>query len=208
LDDRVLRFGFARVRHRNRAVTARDLEDLALQNSPDIVQARAVVRRGYIKLIVVMRGENPQPSAAQVRELRRILLEAAPASLSVPDALRIEGPRVRRLQIEVALRVETLDQAGALGEFVKQQLNRFFDTAIGGVDKDGWPLGLNPSEDDIAFALVDAPHLESIADVQLHESLGDGKVRPWPTEALKETELVQLADDPVRIEFETAEVFA
>ena len=205
LDERVLRFGFARLRHRNRVVTARDIEDLALQSSPDIVQARAVVRRGFLKLVVVMRGDDPQPTAAQVRELRRFLLEAAPASLSAPGALRIEGPKVRRLQIELELRIETLDHAGELGEFVKQQLRSIFDTATGGVDKDGWPLGLNPSEDDIAYALIDAPHLESIGNVKLREIVGDDEARPWPG-TVKETEIVMLADDPVRIEFETAEV--
>lgn len=204
LDQRVLRFGFARLRHRNRAVTARDLEDLALQSSPDIVQARAVVRRGYIKLVIVMRGENPQPTAAQVRELRRLLLDAAPASLSAPGALRIEGPQVHVLQIELALRVESLDHAGELGEFVSAHVERFFDTATGGIDKDGWPLGVNPTEDDIAFALIDAPHLESIGSVKLRE-IDDGTTRDWP-EKLKETDIVVLADDPVRIEFETAEV--
>jgi hypothetical protein len=205
LDERVLRFGFARLRHRNRAVTARDIEDLALQSSPDIVQARAVVRRGFLKLVIVMRGDDPQPTAAQVRELRRLLLESAPASLSAPGALRIEGPKVRRLQIELDLRIETLDHAGELGEFVKHELRSLFDTASGGVDEDGWPLGLNPTEDDIAFALIDAPHLESLGNIKLRESVGEGEVRPWP-ETVKETEIVMLADDPVRIEFETAEV--
>jgi hypothetical protein len=151
-----------------------------------------------------MRGENPQPTAAQVRELRRLLLDAAPASLSAPGALRIEGPKVRPLRIELTLRVEMLDHAGELGEFVKSQLKRLFDTATGGIDDDGWPLGVNPSEDDIAFALIDAPHLESIGSVKLRELAG-GKVREWPN-TLKETEIVMLAEDPVRIEFETAEV--
>jgi hypothetical protein len=204
-DDRVLRFGFARLRHRNRAVTAHDIEDLALQSSQDIVQARTFVRRGYIRLVVVMRGKNPQPNAAQVRELRRLLLDSAPISLSAPGALRIEGPKVRRLRIELDLLVETLDHAGALAAFIKKKLNSFFDTAVGGPDKDGWALGVNPSEEDIAFALIDAPFLESISDVKLHEITDDGKVLP-ALEALKATELVTLADDPIRIDFRTAEV--
>lgn len=205
LDERVLRFGFARLRHRNRAVTARDLEDLALQSSPDIVQARAIVGRGFVKLVIVMRGDDPQPTAAQIRELRRFLLESAPAALSAPGALRIEGPKVRRLQIALELRIETLDHAGALGEFVEQQLKSLFDTASGGIDKDGWPLGLDPTEDDIAFVLIDAPHLESIGDVKLREVVSDNEMRPWEG-PVKANEIVMLADDLVRIEFETAEV--
>ncbi|HSK62780.1 MAG TPA: hypothetical protein VK893_03030, partial [Pyrinomonadaceae bacterium] len=205
LDERVLRFGFARLRHRNRAVTVRDIEDLALQSSPDIVQARAVVRRGSLRLVIVMRGDDPQPAAAQVRELRRFLLEAAPAALSTPGALQIEGPKVRQLRIDLSLRIESLDHAGAIGEFVEQRLKSLFDTATGGIDNDGWPLGLNPTEDDIAFALIDAPNLESIGDVKLRESVAEGDVRPWPG-TVKATEIVMLAEDPVRIEFKTAEV--
>ncbi len=203
--DRVLRFGFARLRHRDRAVTAGDIEDLALQSSPDIVQAHAFERRGYIRLVVVMRGKNPQPNAPQIRELRRLLLAAAPISLSAPGALRIEGPTIRRLRIDLELEVETLDYAGALTDFVKQRLATFFDAATGGTDKDGWALGLNPTEGEIALALIDAPRLESIKDVKLREITDDGEVLP-SLETLKGNELVMLADDPVRIQFETAEV--
>ena len=134
-DDRVLRFGYARLRHRDRAVTLHDLEDLAVQSSPDIVQARALVRRGSIRLVVVMKGSNPAPAAAQVRELSRLLLASAPVSLSAPNALQVKGPEVRSLRIELHLRVETLDHAGDLGRYVKARLADFFDTATGGIDQ-------------------------------------------------------------------------
>lgn len=203
-DERVLRFGFARLRHRSRAVTAEDLEDLTLQSLPDIAQARAFVRRGYIRLVVVMRGKNPVPNAAQIRELRRLLLDAAPASLGAPKVLRIEGPGIRRLRIELQLLVDSLDQAGQLSSSVKKKLGAFFDTATGGLDKDGWALGANPSEEDIALAISDAPYLESIENVNLYEITEDG--RELPLAAPGPREIVMLADDPIRIQFETAEV--
>jgi hypothetical protein len=204
-DDRVLQFGYARLRHRDRAVTLHDLEDLAVQSSPDIVQARAVARRDSIRLVVVMKGRNPVPTAAQARELRRLLLASAPMSLSAPNALRIEGPGVRRLRIRLQLRVERLDYAGALGRYVTGRLAGFFDTATGGIDKDGWAIGLSPSADDIAFVLIDAPHLDSIEDVTLYEIALDGSEKLWP-DTLKPTELAMLAKDSIRIQFETAEV--
>lgn len=205
--ERVLRFGFARLRHRRRAVTARDIEDLALQSSPDIVQARVLVRHRAIRLIVVMRGKDPRPNAAQVRELRRLLLEAGPASLGATDFLRIEGPKVRRLRVELQLLVKALDRAGALSVFVKQKLARFFDTATGGTDGAGWALGADPSEADIALAISGAPELESIADVARRVITDDGKAQVWP-ETLKATEIAMLADDPIRLQFETTEVMA
>ncbi len=204
-DGRVLRFGFARLRHRNRAVTPQDLEDLALESSPDIAQARCFFRPGFIRLVIVMRGKNPSPNAAQIRELHRLLTAVAPPSLSEQRALRILGPSPRRLRVGLTLRVESLDSAGALSEDVKKRLVALFDTATGGSDGDGWALGTNPSEEDIALALVDANNLESIAKVTFHEVAGNGLEQAWPA-TLKPSGLVVLDKDPVRIQFVTSEV--
>jgi hypothetical protein len=205
--ERVLRFGVARLRHRNRAVTADDFEDLVLQSSPDIVQARCFLRRGFVRLVVVMRGSNPVPNAAQVRELRRLLLAASPASLGAPNALRIGGPAIRLLRVDLRLRVASLDDTGAVARSAKQRIAALFDTAAGGVEQDGWQLGGNPGEADIALALADTARLEGIADVTLREIAGDGAELPW-TETIKPTELVVLAEDAIRVEFETVEVMA
>jgi hypothetical protein len=176
-----------------------------LGSSPDIVQARCLIRGDRVRLVVVMRGTNPQPNAAQIRELRRLLLDAAPPSLAALNALRIEGPVVRRLRIDLELRVATLDHAGAVAQEVKRRLTGLFDTAIGGVDKDGWALGENPTEGDVALALIDTPRLDSIAGVGLREDQRDGREGAWP-ETIRTNELVMLADDPVRLHFATAEV--
>lgn len=211
-DERVLRFGTARLRHRGRAVTAHDFEDLALESSPDIVQARCFVYPGHVRLIVIMRGEKPQPNAAQVRELRSLLLESAPASLSVRGALKITGPRVRRLRVILDLLVASLDYAGEVSRTVQQRIKDLFDTATGGADNDGWPLGATPSDEDIALALVDTRRLEGIEGVSLREVMSDGSERPWPDavkpDAVKPGELVALDDDAVRIAFKTVEVIA
>jgi predicted phage baseplate assembly protein len=206
-DDRVLRFGFAKIRHRRRAVTARDVEDLALQSSPDFAQARCLVRRGYARLILVMRGANPQPNKSQIRELRRLLLDVSPVALAAPGALRIEGPAVRKLRIELTLRIPTLDQAGDVGRDVKKRLARLFDTVEGGTDGQGWPLGQSPTDGDIAYALLDVVSLESVADVALRESKGRRLDAPWH-ESFKPNELAVLAEDPLRLSFVTAEVMA
>ena len=198
-DERVVRFGTARLRHRSRAVTARDFEDLALESSPDIVQARCFTGRGGVRLVVVMRGKDPQPNAAEVRELRRLLLADAPASLAAHDALRIGGPRIRRLRVVLKPRVATLDHAGDVARAVQQKIEALFDTTT-------WLLGTTPKEEDIARAIIDTRHLEGLGDVQLREVLPEGE-RPWK-DAVKRNELVMLDDDPLRLEFETVEVIS
>lgn len=112
---------------------------------------------------------------------------------------------VRRLRMDLELEVATLDHAGAVAQEVKWRLTALFDTAIGGVDKEGWALGENPTEGDITLALIDAPRLDSIAGLGLREDQREGREGAWP-ETIRANELVMLADDPVRFHFATAEV--
>lgn len=206
-DERVLQFGSAKLRHRGRAVTARDLEDLALASSPDIAQARALLRGKRIRLVIVMRGKEPSPNLAQCRELRRLLLGVAPFTARATDALSVEGPAVRRFRIELGLSVDSLDDAGSVAEEVRTRVKAFFDSATGGISKDGWPLGANPREIDVISVLIDVPHLESIADVALVEAFDDGTERPWAG-SLEPNQLARLAGDWFRFRFEGTEVIA
>ena len=202
--ERVLRFGSARLRHRGRALTAHDFEDLARELFVDIVQARCFVRQGYVKLAIVVRGPQPQPSAAVRREVGRALLELAAGSLGAPQALRVEGPTLRRLRVALRLRVAGLDRAGEVSRDAKRDIASLFDSATGGVRQEGWPLGATPAAEDIAFALADVPQLEGIAGIELLEVAEDGSETPWRG-TVKASELVVLAGDGVRIEFEIVE---
>jgi hypothetical protein len=201
-DERVLRFGMAKLRHRGRTLTTQDLEDIALGSSPDIVQTRAVVRGGRTRLVVVMRGDDPTPSVAQMRELKRLLLAAAPASFD-PAALAVVAPTLRRLRVALRLRVESLDHAAGVDDEVARRLADLLDPATGGVSHEGWPLGTSPRADEIAFALVDVPRLLGIATIELAEVRADATA-PWPAQ-LAAGELARLAADGIRVEFEQIE---
>jgi hypothetical protein len=205
--DRVVRFGTARLRHRGRAVTARDLEDLALQSSPKIAQARCFVRLCNVKLVIAMQGATPTPSAAQVRELRSLLLAAAPAALGVDQTLSIHGPDIRVLRVGLRLTITNLDFSGEVSRDAKQRVKDLFDTATGGIAKDGWQLGQNPDPSDIAYVLSDVARLEGIEKLDLTEVASDGSERAWPG-SVKPTELVVLSQDPLRIDFNVVEVVA
>ncbi|MDM0116695.1 hypothetical protein QTI66_31650 [Variovorax sp. J22R133] len=204
--DRVLQFGVASLRHRDRALTAHDFSDIARESSPDIAQARCFPRKGFVRLVVVMRGANPMPTAAQVRELRRLLLSQAPPTLAAPEVLRIGGARLRRLRVDLRLRVASLDDAGAVASDAKKKVIALFDAATGGVDGSGWHLGENPNEIDIAVVLADVALLEGIAAVSLREITDDDE-QAWPP-SIARADLPRLEKDGVRIEFETVEVIA
>lgn len=203
----VARHGGAALRHRERALTARDVEDLALAGFPDIVQARCFPRQGFVQLVVVLRGSDPVPAAARRRELRQALLPLASPLLGPRKALRIDGPTLRPLRVDLQLGVDRLDDAGAVGQAARSALAALFDPATGGVEGSGWPLGVAPAEADVAYALADVPRLASILTIGLHALDADGAEQPWPA-ALGRAELPWLARDGIRIAFEQVGVNA
>jgi hypothetical protein len=202
---RVVRFGSARLRHRGRAVSPRDLEDIALESSSDIAQARCLAdgkgSAATARMIIVMRGRDPMPSRAVKRELRRVLLEAAPVTLASSGRLRIDGPALRTVHIGLRLRVTAIEESGALAEYAKRAIRDYFDAATGGPDGMGWPLGTSPTEDDIAYCLLDAPAMESIESIALTRTDGQGAVAPAPS-AYRPRELAWLTDEAIRIDFD------
>jgi hypothetical protein len=204
---RILRFGGARLRHRNRAVTLADLEDIALQTSPAIAQARCFPTPRGVRLVVAMRGEDPQPTAAQRRELLRALLPVAPVGLAAPRALRIEGPTERALDITLRLQVDSLDDAGAVGALVRTKLVTWFDPVAGGARSEGWPMGRSPDASDIALALVDTPGLRGIASIELHEAQDAGRRSAWPA-TIRASDLIVLRDDAIHLDFASLEASA
>lgn len=202
--ERVVRFGFDQLRHRNRVVTAKDMEDIVLGSSPDFAQACVLQTRPFVWLVVAMRGSQPQPNAAQIRELRRMLLENSPAELAAPGALRIKGPKTRQLRLDLTASVESLDRTGEVGRRIKERLQRFFDAAKGGPLNAGWPIGANPTPDDILFALSGLKNLESLEPPKRIEVRADRLEYDWP-KSLQSNELVVLAADALRISFRRSE---
>ena len=197
---RVLRFAPARLRHRERALSAADLEALALQAMPAIAQARclrAASGAGALRLVVVMRGPQIAPVRAVQRELQRLLLAAMAPGFGAAGsglALEIVAPKPRRLRVRAELNVATLELAGGVAERAQQALRQRLDPASGGDDRLGWPLGAAPDAAEVAATLIDTPALDGIEHLTLIELVAAGVEAPWPA-TLNPDELAVLADD-------------
>jgi len=201
---RILQFGPARLRHRERAVTARDLEDMALQMFPDLAQARCVPRGREARLIVVMRGADPVPTRAVKRELRNALLAAGPPDLAAHGAFTVAQAALRPFHVRVLLVTASLDYSGRLAQQAEAAITAFFDSAAGGSDGRGWRLGDMPLDTDVAACLLDLPHLDDIEDIELTETDAAGRARPLRG-SLRADELALLAADGIELRFEVRE---
>ncbi len=195
---RVLRFGPARLRHRERVVTAADLEQMALQIAPEVAQARCLRGAGGARLIIVMRGSQPAASRAQKRELRNALLAAAPPALARKGGLELADPVLRPISLRLVLATSSLDYSGQVASAATAAVRALFDPATGGVDGAGWRLGEAPAAADVAASLLDLPHLDSIVEVSLSETAADGSAAPART-SLRAHELAVVGDIDLHI---------
>ena len=148
------------LRHRERAVTAEDYEDLAKLASPIVGKAKCFPaedrardphskdgRRGMVSVVVVPRSPDaqPQPDLELLRRVRDFLSarSAADASLVVlaPEYVRICAD------------ADVVPQSAYLGASVKarceEKLKKFLHPVTGGEQNRGWEFGECPHESDL-----------------------------------------------------------
>jgi predicted phage baseplate assembly protein len=161
------------LRHRGRAVTLADLEDLALEASPEVALARAVPpagldEAGRVRVLIVPRGGRgrPVPSLELLDRVRAFLGERIPATVE----LEVLGPE----WVEVAVTVEVAPVApGAAGEVqaaLSTGLAGFLHPLTGGADGAGWPFGRRPWRSDL-YALAEAvPGVDHVRLLEVRET--------------------------------------
>ncbi|RKT13291.1 putative phage baseplate assembly protein [Paraburkholderia sp. RAU2J] len=154
--DRVRQFAPARLRHRDRAVTLRDLQDLARYASADVAQALALSGPLGARVIIATRADPPLPGNALRRAVTDYLLERASPAFARRAAVQVSGPALVRFRVSILLRVATLDIAGTVADRAQAAVKDLFDPATGGFDQNGWPIGVGPSEDDVGACLIAA----------------------------------------------------
>lgn len=190
--EQALLFAPANIAMRDRAVTLADFERQAVQSSPDIVQAKALVGRKGLRLIAVRRGPDPNPTAAMRRALERYLEQRSSSAFSRPGALSVEGPVPVQIGLSVSLTVQDLALAGEIAEAVKSRIIALLDTATGGLDGLGWPMGLMVSEADLSAAISEVPDVLEI-DRLIPRRLDDSAA------AIHANELVMLSEGDLSI---------
>jgi hypothetical protein len=187
--DGVRRRAPAALRHRNRAVTAADYEDLAREATSEVARVRCVRpvadsgddRRSDacgapVRVVIVPRSVDPAPSPdeALVRGVRRYLEARCPVGVY----LEIRGPDYVRVDVEATLGIAAPELAGAVEGSALQALNDFLHPLTGGRDRDGWPFGRLPERSDFQALLASLPGVERVVSVKLRATEPSGPVEP------------------------------
>lgn len=175
---RVKARGPARLRHRDRAVTAQDLEDLAYAASPEVARVRAIepffnpnqlwvdpttksgdtdnhraVKGGERGLVIVPHSDQPRPtpSLSLLERVRTTLLKQ-----STPTAnLWVAGPEWVQVTVSAQVVPSSLAAADAVVGQATRALNNYLHPLTGGASGDGWPFGGIPRQSAL-FGLLEA----------------------------------------------------
>lgn len=156
------------LRHRGRAVAASDYEDLAMEASPAVARARAVLPRtpaeaGRVRVIVLPYGaeDRPIPSLELLERVRARLRGGCSPTVDVEAA----GPEW--LRVEVTAQVVPLTPADAYGlaDRVAERIRAFLHPRTGAPEGAGWAPGRRPFKSEL-FALIEGTpgvhHLRSL----------------------------------------------
>lgn len=216
--DSLIRRGPRTIRHRDRAVTVQDYEDIAMMASSEVARVKCFPlqdlavginlddwKPGVVSLVVVPYSTDAKPYP----DLE--LLDAVHSHLETRRAaevvrLVIVGPKYVRVTVRSEIVPESLAAVGNLEANVVGALTRFLHPLTGGSEERGWSFGRHPHASDL-YAVI-----ESVAGVGYVRSLKldaavevDGKIEPYDLNAMPDGQdyfLVYSGEHEISLVFE------
>ncbi len=162
------------MRHRYRAVSREDYEDLAREASPGIAAARAFPARqpngrsapGWVTVVIVPQSNDarPQPSFELCRLVQNYLGERAPASIA---GLAVIGPNYLAVGVDVSFAPTSLEAAAPAIAGIRAALAAFLQPLTGGPGGMGWPFGRGVYVSDLASVVGTVPGVDYVTTLQL-----------------------------------------
>jgi hypothetical protein len=134
--------GAQSLRHRGRAVSARDYEWLAREASPEVARARCLAgARGGVSLLVIPRSADPRPQATP--ELQRRVREHLSARVPATVARRLRVLEARYVPVGVVAEIVPLraPEAAQVEARVLSRHDAFLHPLTGGPGGRGWGFG-------------------------------------------------------------------
>ncbi|MGE7414697.1 putative baseplate assembly protein [Methylobacterium tarhaniae] len=163
--------------HRGRAVTARDIEALALEASAAVALARVLPLRGAngrsqagrvtVVIVPASAEARPFPTRGLRQRVRDYVARRASATLGDPEALTVTGPDYAPIGVAATLVPWLFSEAGEVEKAARAALAAFLHPLIGGPDGQGWDLGRGVHLSDVAAVLERVPGLDHARDVAL-----------------------------------------
>lgn len=175
------------LRHRERAVTTEDYEDLARQASTGVARAYCVPlydlskdpakeqrRPGVVSLIIVPESKEPAaPVSVEVLDQVRAYLDAR----RPPGAeLILVGPDYLRVDVTAEVVVGSFEVGRRVEQNAVQGLREYLST-LTGRGGHGWPIGVAPTRSELLALLESQPDASYVRSVEVRTSPKSAELR-------------------------------
>jgi hypothetical protein len=168
------------LRHRGRAITARDYETMAMEASPAVAFARTIptydilgqIRPGWVTLIIIPHSNEPrpQPSFGLREKVTTFIEEHTAASVAAAERIIVIGPEYQPVDVEATIVPVELSQAGIVENSARETLENFFHPINGGPERRGWELGRDVFYSDVASELERVEGIDYVKELILFEN--------------------------------------
>ncbi|CAG1003522.1 hypothetical protein MYXO_03214 [Myxococcaceae bacterium] len=170
--------GPKRLRHRDRAATIADYEDLAFEVSPEIARVKGLPARsstdaGSVGLIVVPRSQESRPIPSL--ELLGRVEDYLAARLTPTVDIWVAGPDWLKVTVSAEIVPLSLEGAADMQNLILARLAGFLHPLTGGLDGQGWAFGRKPYRSDLYAWIEGTPGVDHVRSLTVAE---EGDIRP------------------------------
>ena len=165
------------LRHRNRAVTREDFENLTYQASAGIARVKCLpntnesgqTKEGWVAIIVMPHTDAEQPVLSlQLKDkVLKYLDQYAPMIPAAKDHIRVTGPVYIAVTVYARIMAESIDDVPVVEQEADSQLRDFLHPLTGGSDQKGWEFGKIPCFSDFYALLEKIAGVDHVQDLSL-----------------------------------------
>jgi hypothetical protein len=176
VEDAVVR-GPRSVKHRGRAVTAEDFEQLALESSQAVARVKALplfndrgeYETNWVTVIIVPASADARPAPSpQLRyRVEQYLRERAHSTVAFPRQVKVSGPAYVEVTINADIYAESIDLAPQVEGAAVAALEAFLHPLTGGYASAGWEFGRLPCLSDFYGLLEAVPGMDHIENLKM-----------------------------------------
>ncbi|NET24637.1 putative baseplate assembly protein [Okeania sp. SIO1I7] len=168
------------IRHRQRAVTLEDYEDLAKLASPEVIRAKCIPLTnlkvnpldtgellGAVSVIIVPRSTaaKPLPSLELINRVQDYLETRGSPTVNIS----VVGPLYVRVSITVEIALISLEGGSQVAQAVEQKLASFLHPLTGGFEGMGWDFGREPYKSDFYRLLEGIAGVDHVRNLEVDE---------------------------------------
>ena len=183
--DQVMERGPKRIKHRNRAVTAEDFEDLALQAAQGIARVKCLpnindrgqYETGWVTVVIVPESNEQQliPSVQLKRQVQAFLDERAANVAVFPNRIKVIGPAFLEITIFAELIAVTMDAVPLVELEASKMLKNFLHPLTGGENGRGWEFGQLPCLSEVYAQLEAISGMDHVEKLSMRIRDAEGK---------------------------------